>query len=1678
MKKSTDSWNKIRDLRHTLIQYLLQQNRFGTGEDETIEREEDVRRHVGGMPLLTDLSLAMRIDPLALIRGVTEFVTVIYGPAVTFAFPDVKVEAYRRSVLHLNLISAVDGSTLNWCEQHALRELMSEDLLFAKISEPEMTVINFDDHFCDRMGEVERGHIEVFPKLWNLRPYDKTNGEMIRVPRLTAAYHKVREETKDWGDYKKLPEAIPEFPLIRRMLLGAVSVVQTPRLRAFETNERRAGNFSVTMDPCFVGRNAAVLQYTRFAYTDQATRRRISNAATPKPGRFDEEWRELGLAPMRMRGRTKLPEASLILTSVRKEMKVGGVLQTRTFLAPFGCEEIKVVHGEEEDKSAGTLLIPRFQEEADNDEQGPSSSNKDKSEGDDGQGGSRQTEEPMQQDQAGGEDDRASTGGTSSLDFNIFSDLENNADTLETTEPADEGISTLEPPSAFEEMKRNLPESSSPGNSRNNDQRILMESPRRRRIEASARVPFLGTLPEEEWEVHHRDHETRTGCKLDRVAFMEEVWTVIQSYGTQSILKTGLNQPLMREVLDKLDECEGRLSELLIDSATDESEANSPIKMTPQDNEGEVVYLSRTRRGTMRSKMVIDKINAMKMKLGSRVMPRRIGKTKVDSEISMKAGNSAKRKRVEEVMDLGQGDYQLSGTDRILTDIAMVPPILMAGIKSTGYKSKRSDRTLTGATLEMEILSQCGESKMRDFKPSPMNHGKGSVAGQLTPVEYNRLTVSETVSIDEPTGGYMEMLEYRNSARGYVMALEDEKAMEGYLEMMLQGTTLKQKAYGTLASSDVEAETIEQLVSLPWKAVVLRYFEEEMRTTPRIHALVAVPYVRTELQLRLAWCMMGLTREEYDSEERKRSKEEKVFLMTNLRDLIVQEGAAVACAKRRDALCFIRFLIEQISVPALSTCVKMLKEGDERTKATFLLAMLDMQQSKPMRVNMKEPEELEPMKKIDEIRRFSNKELRLTKESMGALPKSSEYCGPIKKKSYSYVSGIIGIAYNPFLSEDIRDCFFDYEQAVLLRFWTSRIVTNKSVNNPQAKLGLVLEEEVTAPSVPKSDKRVEFGLGFSDELLRTSLMAVWELMKPSWCPSPNADSILRATQDIQRELNADCNLRDLNIIYNVMITASKSNGEDKVELPGWGPEDWVKPGSCLAEVCGLEGHVCGSLDCVKTLEKQHKQLTVLFGNVVMKARTETELIADCHGGTDVNLVTALGFYSMYGSLESLLNLEQKHEMVTAISVEVFPGVLQTEQKYIGKWREAIETEMNIRHSETYCRPSGARYLVGSTLAPMCKSRYPVHFVAVDVKSTRTIVDQAFSVPKCVRLARMSEKSYELLCKMFSAVPERTKEELESILGKKFMGYVSGNFSDFEKQKQRGSTVTDYNAVDENDEIHRVMMEVEPLLEASGKRNWRSIMLTHDEFPCHCLLQTWWYPKRSNLVLIWDSGELLSMGLPDSSQPITIVIVGVMMAIRWLEAHVRENNRQEAPTREQLQKLDCLKDLDLFETMCKVLNIPMEVKKIWARKRLMPWFRANMTAWLYEYAKKHMSKHGRVYSEYQLDIGAGAFKRAFVTHRNAVTTAVKRISRTSERSGNEKAEMLKEDLERNVTLCLHNSFCRNRESNVDPLPCCKQRVEEQKCWRTASNSVRIVNDVLQDKETESAESVSQEEEMEH
>ena len=108
-------------LKTLLVEYLLMLNRHLTSEERNPKTRDDWREANGGIPLLTDLCLIMRSDPLGVIRGLGEVVTCIYGPAVTYAFPDPLVAAYRNSVVHLSLISVLDGMALNWCRGEVLR---------------------------------------------------------------------------------------------------------------------------------------------------------------------------------------------------------------------------------------------------------------------------------------------------------------------------------------------------------------------------------------------------------------------------------------------------------------------------------------------------------------------------------------------------------------------------------------------------------------------------------------------------------------------------------------------------------------------------------------------------------------------------------------------------------------------------------------------------------------------------------------------------------------------------------------------------------------------------------------------------------------------------------------------------------------------------------------------------------------------------------------------------------------------------------------------------------------------------------------------------------------------------------------------------------------------------------------------------------------------------------------------------------------------------------------------------------------------------------------------------------------------------------------------------------------------------------------------------------------------
>ena len=52
-----------------------------TGEDKAATGVSECKQYCG-MPLLTDLAVMTQIDPLVLVHGLREFVTVVYGPVM------------------------------------------------------------------------------------------------------------------------------------------------------------------------------------------------------------------------------------------------------------------------------------------------------------------------------------------------------------------------------------------------------------------------------------------------------------------------------------------------------------------------------------------------------------------------------------------------------------------------------------------------------------------------------------------------------------------------------------------------------------------------------------------------------------------------------------------------------------------------------------------------------------------------------------------------------------------------------------------------------------------------------------------------------------------------------------------------------------------------------------------------------------------------------------------------------------------------------------------------------------------------------------------------------------------------------------------------------------------------------------------------------------------------------------------------------------------------------------------------------------------------------------------------------------------------------------------------------------------------------------------------------------
>ena len=162
---------------------------------------------------------------------------------------------------------------------------------------------------------------------------------------------------------------------------------------------------------------------------------------------------------------------------------------------------------------------------------------------------------------------------------------------------------------------------------------------------------------------------------------------------------------------------------------------------------------------------------------------------------------------------------------------------------------------------------------------------------------------------------------------------------------------------------------------------------------------------------------------------------------------------------------------------------------------------------------------------------------------------------------------------------------------------------------------------------------------------------------------------------------------------------------------------------------------------------------------------------------------------------------------------------------------------------------------------------------MDTKTQHPFIDQLFSAPKWVRLSKRSGKPHELLMKILRAVPERSRDELEKIVGENFVNLNDGNVSDFQKRKASGKMANDFITVDEKGERQQMLMNSVVLLnlEDYPSDSWG----TPVSLPGSDVL----VPQESKLNVSMEIWRAIFHGMPDQDQNVSKLVVSAMLAVK-------------------------------------------------------------------------------------------------------------------------------------------------------------------------------------------------------
>ena len=196
------------------------------------------------------------------------------------------------------------------------------------------------------------------------------------------------------------------------------------------------------------------------------------------------------------------------------------------------------------------------------------------------------------------------------------------------------------------------------------------------------------------------------------------------------------------------------------------------------------------------------------------------------------------------------------------------------------------------------------------------------------------------------------------------------------------------------------------------------------------------------------------------------------------------------------------------------------------------------------------------------------------------------------------MSGVMGIAYNPFLDSEAGNAYMNFEVAELLKFWTEKIIEIDPKEKERPSLDLLLEKMPEVISVPRSNKRVELKMGNGNDMLVTNLGSVWKLMIPSWCPHPHASLSEEITERVILSPAKDEDLRNLNVVHKLILLQQRESEETMGKQKKLVKR--MEPDSCLDLVCGGGENARDGRSCVRIQSFQKEDLATWFSDITEK----------------------------------------------------------------------------------------------------------------------------------------------------------------------------------------------------------------------------------------------------------------------------------------------------------------------------------------------------------------------------------------------------------------------------------------------------------------------------------------------